>query len=115
VPSPGPFSPNNPRIDQSHIVYRVFPADNSDTFKFGISSDYSLFNEFGWVSGRPQSALNACDAYYRAAGNPVGCVWTVQAEVGSLPAARAVEEALIAQYQSNNGGFCPPGQERSCK
>src|SRR5690606_41615511 len=99
------------------IVYRVFSSDNSDTYKFGITSAAMNVTggEDGWVAGRPAVALAACNAHYVALGNTAGCVWNVVGEANSYGGARQIEYDFIMAYRALNNGYCPPGQAVSCK
>lgn len=111
VPAPGMGA------QQPYTVYRVYPADNSDTYKFGITSNFNDGGEDGWVANRPTVALSKCVAYYSALGNDAGCVWSVMppAPDPDYFTARTHEYTLIRNYQILNNGYCPPGQASSCK
>ncbi|MGX5682366.1 hypothetical protein [Schumannella luteola] len=91
-------------------MYRVYPNDSSDTWKYGISSSFVIIDGVA-KSKRPTASITSCEAYY---GAGVTCVWSVVAFAPTYNAARQIERGLIVDYQMLNGGLCPPGQP-SCK
>lgn len=99
------------------MVYRVYPNDNSDTFKFGLTSTYArIGGEDGWVSDRPAKAISNCENYYAQFGYSGGCNWSLmRSGLPSYGIAREVEYGYIIDYAALNSGYCPPGQALSCK
>lgn len=105
IPGVGPAKkkPSN----QPHIVYRVYPVDNSDTWKWGISSVWDELPS-AIFSTRPTASMTACEAYYSQQ-----CVWSLDSIQSNYITARTREHELISMYVALNG-YCPPGQP-SCK
>ncbi len=125
-PSPGPSPAPNPVIPQAGpapvrdaegkpwMVYRVYPNNNADTWKWGITSVFEPLEGGDTSSTRPTASITACNGYYQAMyGESVTCVWSVQSVQATYTAARVVERGYISDYFAVNN-HCPPGQP-SCK
>jgi RHS repeat-associated protein len=108
VPGVGPGGKREDAGDP-WLVYRIYPASNTDTWKFGITSVFVNSGGGTFSSDRPWTQLAGCSTYYGQA-----CTWSVMEVYPTYVPARAREAGLITEYTVLNG-HCPPGQANSCR
>lgn len=106
IPQVGPA--RNAPQGALYLVYRVYPVDNSDTWKWGITRVFSFSEAGALSSNRPTVGITGCQNYFDQT-----CIWSVDSFHLGYLGARAVERTRIIDYAILNN-HCPPGQP-SCK